>query len=143
MLFSRSLDFFLCSMACFFDSFKIDVKVYLNQTDVCRSTLQSHILVLLFTGRNEVLAKVIFSQACVILFTGGSQGVFNFSGGGCLQFFGGSPIFLGGVSPIFLGVSNFFWGVSTRIQSMFGRYASYWNAFLFKVKFAIPFIFCP
>ena len=47
------------------------------------------------TGRNEVLAKVIFSHACVILFTG--RGV---SGRGCLQFFGG------GVSN-FPGGSNF------------------------------------
>ena len=64
-------------------------------------------------------------------------GVSNFSGG--LQFFGG------GVSPIFVGVSNFlrgspifqggclqfFGGRVSGIRSMFGRYASYWNAFLF------------
>ena len=52
-------------------------------------------------------------------------GVSNFLGGlqfwgrGCLQFFWGSPIF-------FDGVSNF----SGGIRSTFGRYASYWNAFL-------------
>ena len=62
--------------------------------------------------------------------------------GGCLQFFGGR------VSPILGGVSNFsggcglqifgggglqfFWGRSPNfgIRSTFGRYASYWNAFL-------------
>ena len=35
----------------------------------------------IFTGRNEVLAKVIFSEACVILSTGGCL-----VPGGCLQF---------------------------------------------------------
>ena len=49
--------------------------------------------------------KVIFSQACVILFTGEGGGVSPIFQGG-LQFFGGSPIFPGG--PIFWGVSNFF-----------------------------------
>ena len=63
------------------------------------------------TGRNEVLAKVIFLHLSVILFTG--------KGGWCLQFFGGSPIFRGGSSKFSggflqilgvskcLGVSNF------------------------------------
>ena len=74
----------------------------------------------IFTGRNEVLAKVMFLQAFVILSTGGClvQGgclVLGGSGpggvwsrGGCLQF-GGFSNFSGG-SPIFRGVSNFFWG---------------------------------
>ena len=55
--------------------------------------------------------KVIFSQACVILFTGGGSGP-----GGCLQFFGGVSNFSGvggsgpgGVSPIFPGGA---WGLS-------------------------------
>ena len=119
---------------------------------------------LIFTGRNEVLAKVIFSQACVILSMGRCLGRFsNFSGGvlqflrgfsnfsgGVLQFFGegvvlqfgggisnfsGVSNFFGGVSPIFLG------GVSTGIRSTFGRYASYWNAFLSKIFFSINFFF--
>ena len=93
---------------------------------------------LIFTGRNEVLAKAIFSEACVILSTGGGGGVSapnfrggcllqifgggvsaaNFHGGGCLlQIFGGGLV-PGGGSPIF------------GIRSTFGRYASYWNAFL-------------
>ena len=81
----------------------------------------------IFTGRNEVLAKVIFSQACVILFTGG---------GGFLQIFGGVSNFSGGeVSPNFRGEGflQIFGGggVSTGIRSTFGRYASYWNAFLY------------
>ena len=50
--------------------------------------------VYLVTGRNEVLAKVIFSQACVILFTGrqggsGSRGSSKFLG--VSIFSGGSP----------------------------------------------------
>ena len=36
----------------------------------------------LVTGRNEVLAKVIFSQACVILSTGGGGCLLQISGGG-------------------------------------------------------------
>ena len=71
---------------------------------------------MVITGRNEVLAKVIFSQASVILFMGGGSGPGGylqiFGGGsskiwgwGCLQFFGrgGPPIFLGGVPPNFRG----------------------------------------
>ena len=104
-----------------------------------------------FTGRNEVLAKVIFSEACVILSSrGGGGGLVpggppNFRGvlqiflggppifrGGFLQFFGGeggSSNFSGGFLQIFGGVSNFSGGgVSTGIQSPFGWYASYWNA---------------
>ena len=158
---------------------------------------------MIITSRDEVLVKVIFSQACVILSTEGgypsmpcrsvpggwvSQHALQVSpegwvgilaclasqsrgrGGlvpGGLQFFGGSPIFQGvsnfsGVSN-FLGggVSNFLGGVwlrggwggppnffffflfllslgihpplprpDTGIRSTFGRYASYWNAFL-------------
>ena len=77
-----------------------------------------------FTGRNEVLAKVIFSQAPVIYSVHGGGGGSG-PGKGVLQFFGG-------VSPIFQGVSKFSGGgVSTGIRSTFGRYASYWNAFLF------------
>ena len=66
---------------------------------------------------------------------------------GVLQFWGGRlrgavkedpPIFLGG---IFFLISAFFGdtpplpGPDTGIQSMFGRYASYWNAFLFTIMF--------
>ena len=67
------------------------------------------------------------------------RGVSNFSGmGGSSKFSEGSPIFRGRGSSKFLGVgrwgsSKFWrgWGVSTGIRSTFGRYASYWNAFLF------------
>ena len=48
------------------------------------------------TGRNEVLAKVIFSQVCVILSTGGvpawSRGVSEIFRGG-LKFWGRCEIF--------------------------------------------------
>ena len=66
----------------------------------------------IFTGRNEVLAKVIFSEACVILSTGGGCAP-NFRWGGCLlQIFGGvsAPNFGGGVCSKFSGgvsASNF------------------------------------
>ena len=50
-------------------------------------------------------------------FRGGSAP--NFGGGCLLQIFGGGVSGPGGGSPIF------------GIRSTFGRYASYWNAFLF------------
>ena len=98
------------------------------------------------TGRNEVLAKVIFSQASVCPRGGGgwvSQHALQVSPGGVwsqgglqifwggLQFWGGSPNFWG--SPIFggvlqiLGVSNFlgglqfFWGVSNFWGGVYGQ----------------------
>ena len=60
----------------------------------------------IFTGRNEVLSKVIFSQASVILFTGWVSGlvpggVSNFLG--VSNFFGGSPNFRG-VSKVLGGL---------------------------------------
>ena len=63
----------------------------------------------IFTGRNEVLAKVIFSQACVCPQGGGAPDfALIFRGGGL--FFGGVPpnfqggcVFLGGVPPTFSG----------------------------------------
>ena len=80
----------------------------------------------------EVLAKVIFSQACVILSTGGGGVVVWL---GRFSKFWGFSKFSGGVSPIFGGSTNFRLGVSNfpggGIRSTFGRYASYWNAFLF------------
>ena len=50
-------------------------------------------------------------------------------GGGPPNFRWGLQFFWGGVPPNFPG------GVSTGIRSMFGRYASYWNAFLFTLKY--------
>ena len=92
----------------------------------------------ILTGRNEVLARVIFSEACVknsvhrrgspIL--GGLQifGVSNFSGG-FSNFLGGVSNFLGG-SPNFWGVSNFsggslnLWGVSNFLGG-----PTFWGGF--------------
>ena len=53
---------------------------------------------LLITGRNKVLAKVIFSEACVILSTGEDlvPGVSNFSGAGVLVPGRVPPNYLGG-----------------------------------------------
>ena len=74
----------------------------------------------IFNGRNEVLAKVIFSQASVILFTVGGglvpresglvRGVSNFFWGGFSKFFGGLQIFGGGFLQIFLGGLQIFGG---------------------------------
>ena len=94
-----------------------------------------HIPTMLVTGRNEVLAKVIFLHLSVILFTGG--GLSNFSGGevppnlgGCLQFFGGILQILGGSLQFFGGgsgsskfsgrVSNFLGGGSPIFQGGVG-----------------------
>ena len=121
----------------------------------------------LVTGRNEVLAKVIFSQASVCPQGGGypsmpcksvprgwglvpggsgprggvwSRGVSNFFlGGGAVK--GGPPNFLGGN---FFLISAFFGdtppplGPDTGIRSTFGRYASYWNAFLYCIALHSP-----
>ena len=76
----------------------------------------------IFTGRNEVLAKVIFSQAGGGISSGGVGGYF-FRGG----IFWGGYFFRG-------GPPNFGGGFSTGIRSTFGRYASYWNAFLFFLR---------
>ena len=99
----------------------------------------------------------MFLQASVILSTEGggvvvwSRGVSIFSWGGPpifwglhffggLQFsggvsnFGGVSIYSGGVSPIFQGGLQIFGGSPNFRQLprlMNGRYASYWNAFLF------------
>ena len=56
------------------------------------------LVTMIVTGRNEVLAKVIFSQACVILSTGGCL-----VPGGFLQIFGGGVSGPGGVPPNFRG----------------------------------------
>ena len=79
------------------------------------------------------------------LVPGGSpnfQGVSNFAGG-FLQIFGVGGLVWSRGSPNFWGVSNFSGGfskfsggVSTGIRSTFGRYASYWNAFLFYINFS-------
>ena len=96
----------------------------------------------LITGRNEVVAKVMFLLLSVILLTGGVYLLW----GGCLLL-GGLPQCMlryhhppeqtppwEQTSP--LGADP--WeqtplppGADSGIRSMSGRYASYWNAFLF------------
>ena len=107
-------------------------------------------------GQSNIFTSVCLSTGGGCLVWGGpiSWGVSNFSVGGCLQFlfggclqfFGGSPIFWrespifrGGGSPNFFFSNffsqNFFWDTPTPPpprRSMPGRYASYWNAFLFR-----------
>ena len=93
---------------------------YIRQSQVTWS-LACMLLNVFFTSRNEVLAKVIFSQACVILSTGGgwvSQHALQVSpggelgGGGGLQFFGGVGGWGLGVGGwgVKGGTPQFFWG---------------------------------
>ena len=79
-----------------------------------RQPLQRTVRVLLeyilVTGRNEVLAKVIFLHVCVILFTGGlARFCSNFFGGVCSRF---CSNFSGGFLQIFGGGSSKFSGGS-------------------------------
>ena len=70
---------------------------------------------------------VLFGGVCVVLF-----------GGACVVLFGGHAWFyLGGVRGfIWGGVHGFFrFSGYNEIRSMSGRYASYWNAFLFRLIF--------
>ena len=65
---------------------------------------------------------VLFGGACVVLFGGACVVLF----GGCVWFYlGGVWFYSGGVCGFFS-----FFGYN-EIRSMSGRYASYWNAFLF------------
>ena len=69
---------------------------------------------------------------CVVLF-GGMHG-FIWGGGMCGFIWGGMHGFLGGVCMVFLGGMRGFFSFFgyNEIRSMSGRYASYWNAFLFQ-----------
>ena len=98
-----------------------------------------------FTARKRICGKVMFLQASVILLTGGLRGWW----GGMCGCWGGLHGFLGGMHGFLGGHVWFFWGVCMvffggmpgffggvcigydEIRSMSGRYASYWNAFLF------------
>ena len=70
--------------------------------------------------------------ACMVLFRGACMVLF---GGACVVLFGGACVVLfGGVHGFIRGevcmVFSVFFGYN-EIRSMSGRYASYWNAFLF------------
>ena len=76
-----------------------------------------------------------FLGGCVV-FSGGVRGfsggrAWFFGGGGCVWFFGGACVVLSGgeacvVFFVFSGCIGY-----NELRSMSGRYASYWNAFLF------------
>ena len=82
--------------------------------------------------------------ACVVLFGGGMHGFIwgacmVLFGGACMVLFGGHAWFYSGGHAWFYsggGVHGFFsfFGYN-EIRSMSGRYASYWNAFLFLINF--------
>ena len=98
--------------------------------------LNCYILYRIFTGRNEVLAKVIFLQSSVCpqggipaCLASQSQGGLRFWGSpilGGLQFWG-SPIFRRGLQ--FWGVSNFSGVGSPEYGQCSAGTHSYWNAF--------------
>ena len=84
------------------------------------------------------MCVVLFGGACmvlfggVVLFRGASVVLFR---GACMVLFGGHAWFYLGEACVVLfggGMHGFFsfFGYN-EIQSMSGRYASYWNAFLF------------
>ena len=101
---------------------------------------------------------VLFGGACVVLFGGHAWfylggmrgfirgGVCGFIRGACVVLFGGCMVLFGGVRGFIWGgvcmaisgggVHGFssFFGYN-EIRSMSGRYASYWNAFLFSIIF--------
>ena len=90
----------------------------LNSNEDIRSIATA---VTIFTGRNEVLAKVIFLHLSVILFTGGGVcSIFggvsapNFQGGCLLQIFGGGR---GGSAPNFRGWGSGPGGGSSNFQN--------------------------
>ena len=90
--------------------------------------------VVLFGGA----CMVLFGGACVVLF----GGVCGFIRGVCVVLFGGHAWFYSGGMRGFIGggmrgFSSFF-GYN-EIWSMSGRYASYWNAFLFTSGSSIKF----
>ena len=96
----------------------------------------------LFGGACVVLfggaCVVLFGGACVVLFGGvGGRAWFYSGGGACVVLFGGACVVApgGGVRGCSGGRAWFF----DEIRSMSGRYASYWNAFLFGEFSSLPF----
>ena len=74
---------------------------------------------------------VLFRGACVVLFGGGHVWFYWGGGGVCGFIWGAHVVFLGGVHGFFS-----FFGYN-EIRSMSGRYASYWNAFLYILTFVM------
>ena len=73
---------------------------------------------------------------CVVLFGGHAW----FYLGACMVLFGGCMVLFGGACVLFPGGVRVFFSFFgyNEIRSMSGRYASYWNAFLFTVFFCQP-----
>ena len=88
---------------------------------------------ILFTGRNKVVAKVIFLHLSVILFTGG-----GFCLSACWDAHPppGADTPSREQTPPHPGADTPLWEADSGIRSTSGRYASYWNAFLFLFCFA-------
>ena len=100
----------------------------------------------IFTGRNEVVAKVMFLHVCVILFTGGVSGQQPWDQAATpLRDQADTPSGPRRTPP---GTRQPPWDQQTppdqgeppweedfSIRSMSGRYASYWNAFFFQQFF--------
>ena len=74
-----------------------------------------------YRPQTKVWGKVIFLHVCVILSTGGHTWLL-----------GGRCVVAGGACMVAGGCVGY-----DEIRSMSGRYASYWNEFLFSVIFAI------
>ena len=96
----------------------------------------SKFVTFVITGRNEVVAKVMFLHVCVILFTGGSPGRENPPRAGRTPPPGrenppGADTPPGADPPR---------AAHSSIRSTSGRYASYWNAFLFTMFFIMSLI---
>ena len=96
----------------------------------------------IITGRNEVVAKVIFLHLSVILFTGGEHvwGRPPRSRSPLGQTpLGQTPPWVrhppGQIPPQVRHTPR---GADSGIQSTSGRYASYWNAFLLRILFTLP-----
>ena len=77
--------------------------------------------------KGNIFTRACFLGGCAWFFQGGMCGFFQ---GGMHGFCGGRAWFFQGGHACFFsggGMRGFFWG----IQSMSGRYASYWNVFLY------------
>ena len=101
---------------------KCQLGISLNQTEKVSSFLDyGNVVQCFITGRNEVVAKVIFLHLSVILFTGG----------GSASVHAGIPPPPGKHTPPGSTHPAPPPEADSGIRSMSGQYASYWNAFLF------------
>ena len=99
----------------------------------CKSTLKSDFLSLRYYRPQRSWAKVISLQASVCPHGGGVSDP-NFRGGSAQNLGGVSEIFFSFFFQFIFPQKNFFWDAHPPPpprRSMRGRYASYWNAFLY------------